>query len=210
MDEKHLINRALHGDLDAFNLLVLGHQDAAFNLAYRLLSDPDAAEDAVQSAMIAAYRGLPGFRGGSFRAWLMRTVSNICYDELRRRHRKPTVPLEPINSQTDEEIETPSWLADRNPSPEMQVETMELETVIMGCIQSLPMEFRTVVILVDIQGFGYAETSLAIGKPVGTVKSRLARARLRLRDCFRGYELESGGYPHFLVAAKTAMSARAE
>ncbi len=187
MDEAALIQEALHGDLDAFNRLVLAYQQMAFNLAYRMLNDDSAAEDATQTAFISAYRHLKQYRGGSFRAWVMRMVTNACYDELRRRQRRPTVALEPIHQEDDEEIESPAWLADHNPQPEEEIESRELEEAIQHCIQDLPEEFRAVVILVDIQGMDYNEVSQAIGKPLGTIKSRLARARLRLRDCLSGF-----------------------
>lgn len=187
MDEAQLITYALDGDLDAFNRLVLAHQEKAFNLAYRMLNDEAAAEDATQTAFISAYRNLSSYRGGSFRAWVMRMVTNTCYDELRRRHRRPTVPLEPLNTEEDEEIESPAWLADDDLSPEEQVESRELEKAISHCIQGLPEEFRAVVVMIDVQGYDYAEVSEAIGKPLGTIKSRLARARLKLRDCLSGF-----------------------
>lgn len=187
MDEARLIDDAVHGDLDSFNRLVLAYQDLAYNLAFRMLSDEAAAEDATQTAFISAYRNLSSYRGGSFKAWVMKMVTNTCYDELRRRHRRPTVPLEPTNPEDDEEIESPSWLEDGNPSPEEQIETQELEEAIQHCIAVLPEEFRAIVIMVDVQGFDYAEASQAVGKPLGTIKSRLARARLRLRDCLSGF-----------------------
>ena len=122
MDETELIQEAIQGDLTAFNRLVLTYQEMAFNLAYRMLNDDDAAEDATQTAFISAYKNLRSYRGGSFRAWVMRMVTNTCYDELRRRHRRPTVPLEPLSAEDDEEIESPAWLADDSASPEDQVE----------------------------------------------------------------------------------------
>lgn len=187
MDEVALVRDAQHGDLDSFNRLVLHYQELAYNLALRMLNDEASAEDATQTAFISAYNHLDSFRGGSFKAWVMRMVTNTCYDELRRRHRRPTVPLEPSNPEDDEEIESPSWLADGSPSPEEQIETRELEAAIQHCIQGLPEEFRAIVIMVDIQGFNYTEASQAIGKPLGTIKSRLARARMRLRDCLSGF-----------------------
>lgn len=183
MDELRLIEDAVRGDLDAFNRLVLAYQDVAFNLAYRMLDDDAAAEDATQTAFISAYRNLSSYRGGSFKAWVMRMVTNTCYDELRRRHRRPTVPLEPSNPEDDEEIESPAWLKDGSASPEERVEVQELESAIQHCIKALPEDFRAIVVMVDVQGFDYTEASQAVGKPLGTIKSRLARARLRLRDC---------------------------
>jgi RNA polymerase sigma-70 factor (ECF subfamily) len=186
MDENALIEQAREGDLNAFNHLVLTYQDMAFNLAARMLDDDDAAADITQTAFISAYKSLDSFRGGSFRAWVMRMVANACYDELRRRKRRPTISLEPVN-EDDEEIESPAWLADDAPSPEDRMEQSELEEALQTCLHGLPDEFRSVVLMVDVEGLDYQEVSLAIGKPLGTVKSRLARARLKMRDCLRQY-----------------------
>jgi RNA polymerase sigma-70 factor (ECF subfamily) len=128
---------------------------------------------------------LSWYRGGSFRAWLLRIVTNACYDELRRRKRHPTTALEPLD-QDDEEIESPDWLTDPGDRPEDAAERAELQAAIQNCLNGLPDEFRLVAVLVDIQGLDYQEASQVIGKPLGTVKSRLARARLRLRDCLQG------------------------
>jgi RNA polymerase sigma-70 factor (ECF subfamily) len=185
MDEAALILSARRGDLDAFNRLVLAYQDLVFSQAYRMMGEMEAAEDAAQEAFIAAFRSLEGFRGGSFKAWLLRIVTNACYDELRRRKRRPTTPLEPVNEDEDE-VESPRWMTDPGDTPEERVERLELERVVQGCLDGLPDEFRAVAILVDVQGFDYIEAAQAIGKPVGTVKSRLSRARLRLRECLQG------------------------
>ena len=186
MDEPALIKEAQSGDLDAFNRLVLAYQDMAYNLAYRMLSDDAAAADATQNAFLSAYRNLGSYRGGSFRAWVLRMVTNSCYDELRRRHRHPTTSLEPATDD-DEEIESPRWLASGEASPEAVVEQGELEQAIQHCLDGLPEEFRSIVIMVDVQGMDYSEVATAIGKPLGTVKSRLARARLKMRGCLQGF-----------------------
>lgn len=185
MDEPALIHSAQHGDLEAFNRLVLAYQDMIFNQTYRMLGEQDAAADAAQNAFISAYRNIAGFRGGSFKAWLLRIATNTCYDELRRRQRRPTVPLEPVN-EDDEEVESPSWLADPGETPEDAAERLELNRAIQHCLEGLPADFRAVVVLVDIQGLDYQEAAQAIRTPVGTIKSRLARARQRLRDCLLG------------------------
>jgi RNA polymerase sigma-70 factor (ECF subfamily) len=187
MDEVALVRGAQNGDLDSFNRLVLAYQEMAFNVAYRMLSDEDAAEDATQAAFLSAYRSLPGYRGGSFRAWVMRMVTNACYDELRRRQRRPTIPLEPMDSEDEEEIESPAWLADDSPSPEQTLEKGELDEAIQSCLTGLPDEFRAVIVMVDIEGMDYQEVSVAINKPLGTVKSRVARARSKLRECLQSY-----------------------
>lgn len=186
MDEIALISSAQRGDLEAFNRLVLTHQDALFNAALRILGDDELAADATQEAFLAAFRGLTGFRGGSFRAWLMRTVTNACYDELRRRKRRPTAPLEP-ESRDGEDVESPSWIADPELSPEQRAEAQELEHAIQHCLENLPMEYRTVVVMADLQGLDYTEVAAAVRVPLGTIKSRLARARLRLRECLQDF-----------------------
>jgi RNA polymerase sigma-70 factor, ECF subfamily len=186
MDEIGLIQSAREGDLDAFNRLVLAYQDVVFNQALRVLGDLHAADDATQEAFISAYNSLRSFRGGSFKAWLLRIVTNACYDELRRLKRRPTTSLEPLDD-SGEEIESPKWLADPNESPEEYADRLQLNRAIQHCLDQLPVDFRVVVTLVDIQGMDYAEVAEVINKPMGTVKSRLARARLRLQDCLQGF-----------------------
>jgi len=186
MDESALIHAARQGDLDSFNRLVLAYQDLVYNQAYRMMGESETAEDATQDTFISAFRKLGTYRGGSFKAWLLRIVTNLCYDELRRRQRRPTTPLEPVDDD-DEEVESPRWLTDPSDSPEEAAEREELIEAIEHCLNSLSIEFRAVVILVDIQGLDYTEAAQVVGKPLGTVKSRLARARLHLRDCLKGF-----------------------
>lgn len=187
MDETALINDAQAGDLDAFNTLILHYQDSVFNTALRILGDEDLAADVTQEAFLSAFRSITSFRGGSFKAWLMRTVTNACYDELRRKKRRPTVPLEPENDD-GEEIDSPRWLADPGLTPEQEAEADDMEHAIQHCLDNLPVEFKSVVIMADIQGMDYSEVAVAVRVPLGTIKSRLARARLRLRECLRGFE----------------------
>ncbi|MGZ9221735.1 MAG: RNA polymerase sigma factor [Anaerolineales bacterium] len=186
MNEEALIHDAQAGSLDAFNALVLHYQDNVFNTALRILGDEDLASDATQEAFISAFRSIASFRGGSFKAWLMRTVTNACYDELRRQKRRPSVPLEP-ESEDGEEIDSPRWLADPSMSPEQKAEADEVEHAIQHCLNNLPVEFKTVVVMADIQGMDYSEVAIAVHVPLGTIKSRLARARLRLRECLQGF-----------------------
>jgi RNA polymerase sigma factor (sigma-70 family) len=186
MDEQLLIQTAQRGDLDSFNTLVLAYQENLFNTALRIMGDEDLAADATQDAFLSAFRNLRSYRGGSFRAWLLRTVTNACYDELRRQKRRPTTPLEPMNSE-DEEIESPHWLADPEHSPEQKAEEAELEHAIQHCLDGLPVDYRSVVVLADIQGLDYSEVAASLKTPLGTIKSRLARARLRLRECLHDF-----------------------
>jgi RNA polymerase sigma-70 factor (ECF subfamily) len=187
MDETALIHSAQNGDLDAFNTLILHYQNSVFNTAVRILGDDDAAEDAAQEAFISAFRSIKSFRGGSFKAWIMRTVTNACYDELRRQKRRPTTPLEP-ETKDGEEMDSPKWLADPHMTPAQKSEADELEHAIQHCLDELPTDFRAVVVLADIQGMDYSEVAAAAQAPLGTIKSRLARARLRQRECLRGFE----------------------
>lgn len=187
MDETALIHAAQNRDLDAFNTLILHYQDTVFNTALRILGDEDQAQDAAQEAFISAFQSITSFRGGSFKAWLMRTVTNACYDELRRQKRKPTIPLEP-ETNDGEEIDSPKWLADKNMTPDQKAEADEVEHAIQHCLDALPTEFRTVVVMADVQGMDYSEVATASRVPLGTIKSRLARARLRLRECLRSFE----------------------
>jgi len=186
MDEVNLIAAAKRGDLKSFNRLVLAYQDLLYYQAYRVMGDPASAEDATQDAFISAFRKIKTFRGGSFTACLLRIVTNACYDELRKRKRRPTTPLIPTDS-ADEEIESPAWLEDGSESPEDTAIRSDMRSALHHCLGELTPEYRTVVVLVDIQGLDYAEASQVIGRPLGTVKSRLARARLQMRDCLQQF-----------------------
>ena len=186
MDEQALIQDALEGDLDAFNSLVLHYQDMAYNVAYRVMGEHDAAGDAAQEAFISAYQKLHQYRGGSFKAWLLRIVTNACYDELRRRQRQPVTPLKP-ELDDGETLENPFWIEDESATPEEQSEESELQEAIQNCINELDDKFRMVLVLVDVEGLDYETAAEAVDTPLGTVKSRLARARDRVQECLQGF-----------------------
>lgn len=186
MNEIALIEDAQSGNLDAFNQLVLAYQNIIYSQAYHILGEVDAANDVTQEAFISAYRNLHLFRGGSFRAWLFRIVTNACYDEYRRRQRHPVTPLEPVN-EYGEEFESPQWIIDPAERPEESLERVELAQALQNCLNQLSVDFRMVVVLCDVQGLDYVDVAKDIGRPLGTVKSRLARARLQLRDCLQGF-----------------------
>jgi len=190
--EKQDISLAQRGDLAAFNALVLAYQDQVYRQAYWMLGEEEAAEDATQEIFLLLYRKLDHFQGGSFKAWLLRIARNYCLDQLRLRKRRPTLPIEACN-EYDEEIETPSWLADPGDSPDIIAERRETQTTILSCVEKLPPEYRTVIVLVDIQEMNYQEAASLLGIPVGTVKSRLARARLQMRDAIRKSSLSETG-----------------
>jgi RNA polymerase sigma factor (sigma-70 family) len=178
--EIRLIQAAQRGDLEAFNQLILRYQNLLFGIALRLLNDEAAASDAVQEALISAFRRFHTFRGDSLRSWLARVVVNACYDEMRKKRRQHSVPLEQYTTEGDE-IETSYWLVDSQADPELQFETSELETVIQKSLNKLAPIYRLMLVLVDIEGMSYEEAAMAAGVPVGTVKSRLARARLQMQ-----------------------------
>ncbi|MGB2962374.1 MAG: sigma-70 family RNA polymerase sigma factor [Anaerolineales bacterium] len=186
MDLKEQIKKSLHGDLDSFNQIVLTYQNLVYNQAYRIIGEPDAAQDAVQEAFISAYKKLHTYRGGSFKSWLLRIVSNACYDEFRRRKRQPVTPLYPENKNGNE-LENVSWLEDSEEKPEDFLLRNELSQAIQTCLDRLEFEFRTIVVLVDLQGMDYKTAAKVIDRPLGTVKSRLARARKSLKDCLKGF-----------------------
>jgi len=178
-EEEKLIRSAKRGNLDAFNALILQYQSQVYNLAYQFLHDPAAADDAAQEAFISAYRALKKFRGGSFRAWLLRIVTNACYDELRRRKRRPAVSLEDFG-EMDEEANP--HLADGGELPEEAAQRGELGALLERTLALLPEEQRIVLFLVDRMGFAYDEVAETMQIRLGTVKSRLARGRSKMRD----------------------------
>jgi RNA polymerase sigma-70 factor (ECF subfamily) len=183
-DEGTLIAAAQRGSLDAFNELVLAYQDQVYNVAYRTMGDPASASDAAQEAFISAFQHIGSFRGrhpSSFKSWLMRIVSNACYDELRRHKRRPTTSIESF--EMDEEA-NPALVSGME-LPEAYAEREEMARAIQAGIMELPADQRIALVLSDVQGFSYQEIAEMIDAPLGTVKSRLSRARGRLRDYLR-------------------------
>jgi RNA polymerase sigma-70 factor (ECF subfamily) len=184
--ENNLIQSAKSGYVDAYNELVLLYQERVFNLALRILADSELAADVTQEAFIAAYQHLNSLRGDSFRPWLFRIVTNRCYDELRRQKRRPSQPLQVTGSEEDQALDEPAYLQDPQISSEDQLAAKQLEQAVQDCLRQLPPEFRSVVVLIDLQGMDYQEARQVIRTPLGTLKSRLARARVRLQDCLQG------------------------
>ena len=179
MDEGSLIAAAQQGKVDAFNELVLAYQQQVYNLAYRILGDPASAADAAQDAFISAFENIGRFRGGSFKSYLLRIVSNRCYDELRRWKRRPATSFEDFG-EVDEEA-NPA-LVNGGERPEDYAERQEMARVIQAGIETLPPDQRITLALSDVQGLSYQEIAEATEASLGTVKSRLARARGKLRD----------------------------
>ncbi|MBI3536677.1 MAG: sigma-70 family RNA polymerase sigma factor [Chloroflexi bacterium] len=178
MDEPENILAAQRGDLNAFNQLVRAHQARVYRTAYRVLGESAAAEDATQDAFIAAFKKMRAFRGGSFSAWLMRIVTNACYDQLRVKKRRPTFSLDALTRDADE----PAFERVASDSPHEAAERAELSAIIQRGLATLAPDQRMIFILVDMEGFDYEQAARATDTNVGTVKSRLSRARAHLRD----------------------------
>jgi RNA polymerase sigma-70 factor, ECF subfamily len=181
-DDDHLVRAARAGDLDAFNLLVLRHERPVFNVCLRILRDVPAAEDATQDTFVRAWASLDSFRGEAVRPWLFRIATNRSYDLLRVRNRRNASSLEAEPF----EIE-PIWTSGGQPeeAPDARALRGELSIHLERAIAALPEDQRTVVILADVQGLDYADVAAATGAALGTVKSRLSRARGRLRQMLR-------------------------
>jgi len=180
MNEPALIASARKGDVDAFNTLVVAYQHQVYNLAYRIMGDEASASDATQEAFISAYKHMQSFRGESFKSWIYRIVTNACYDELRRRKRKPATSLEGLVDNSDTEIEYD--IPDESAGPEDRLEQRNLAEAIQSGIGTLPSDQRITLVLSDVQGMSYEEIAAITGANLGTVKSRLSRARAKLRD----------------------------
>ena len=193
MNQYHLIERSLQGDLDAFNQLVIEYQGLGYSVAYRLLDDGDSAADALQDSFIKAFRALGNYRGGSFKSWLMRIVVNTCYDHIRSRQRRRTDSLDDMPV---EEEYIPE-LTDRSESPQEFAERRELQALISAAFTELPEVQRTAIVLCDVEGYAYEEIAEITSVAVGTVKSRISRARSRVRDYLSQHsELLPAAYRH--------------
>lgn len=201
-DEQTILLHASAGDLEAYNQLVSRYENLAYRHAYALLGNPDLAADATQESFIKAFQAINTFRGGSFRGWLLRIVTNSAYDLFRRFRRHPTQTLFP-EGEDGEEIESPSWIADPAASVQATVEQNEFTRDIYRTLAELPDIYRIVLTLVDVHELDYQEAAQALNVPVGTVKSRLARARLRMKQRLEGriqYEGQFDGTQAGLVA----------
>ncbi|MGE5138215.1 MAG: sigma-70 family RNA polymerase sigma factor [Rudaea sp.] len=176
--EEQLVRNAQNGDVWAFNELVRAYQSLAYHIAYRVLADGEVAADATQEAFILAYKHIGAFRGGSFKAWLLRIVTNSCYSQLRTKQRKPVVSLD----SAVEPDKQRGRLQARDESPEDYAERRELNATIQQGLKTLPNDQRMTLVLSDIEGLSYKEIAVMTGTNMGTVKSRLARARALLRD----------------------------
>ena len=191
MTEAQTIQSAQNGDLAAFNRLVMSYQGLAYNVAYRVMGNADAAADATQDAFVKAFKSIQQYRGGSFKGWLLRIVSNTCYDRLRYDSRRPTEALEPDDGECGDFA---PYLLDPAAPPEKKVEQHEMAQMLQNAIDQLPPDQRLILVLNDVEGFSYREIAEATGLALGTVKSRLSRARLKMRHILQRQELLPAQY----------------
>jgi RNA polymerase sigma-70 factor (ECF subfamily) len=180
--EQRLIDAAKQGDLASFNVLVTMHVRAVYGLCFRMLREQMAAEDAAQDAFLKAWSSIGSFRGEAFRAWLLRIATNRCYDVIRAKGRRPADSLDALPFETE-----PFWTsqASGDEHPEQHVARAELSRCLEQALSALPDDQRLVIILSDIEERSYEEIAEIAGVAVGTVKSRLSRARAKLRESLR-------------------------
>jgi RNA polymerase sigma-70 factor (ECF subfamily) len=190
--DRELVERFQAGDRGAFDDLVRAHYRRVYNIAYRILGDPDTASDAAQAAMVRAFNGLAAYRHSSaFTTWLYRIVVNVSLDHARHAKRSTTVSLEPPD---DEHASLAEQLpADEVDDPSASLLRRERALAVQRTLVALPAFQRTVLVLYELQGLAYEEIGEILGVPVGTVKSRLNRARHAFAREFAGH-LELFGF----------------
>jgi RNA polymerase sigma-70 factor, ECF subfamily len=177
--DRALVEETVRGSLDAFNRLVLRHQDFLFGLVYRLVPDRDQAADVVQEAFLSAYKNVASFRGGSVKSWLGRIAINGAMDLQRSRRRRPTQPYP--------ELEDESWQPPDKSEAEPEARSIALERsrVLATALDQLNPDQKACIVLFDVQGYDYAEIAEMMQVEVGTVKSRIHRGRLALRNALQ-------------------------
>lgn len=181
MTESELVRAARSGDQSAFETLVKANQAMAYQLAYRMTGNPEDAADLTQEAFLNAWRGLSAFDGrSSFSTWLYRLTSNACIDFLRREKRRVSLSMT-LEDEEDEEGRQAD-LPDQRFSPQRELEKKEAAEALRRGLAALTPEYREILTLRELEGYSYQELSRELGLEEGTVKSRLARARLALRE----------------------------
>jgi RNA polymerase sigma-70 factor (ECF subfamily) len=193
-----LVERCRNGDLTAFDEIVALHQNRIYNLCFWSLGDADEAADATQETFLRAWRAIARFRGESaFATWLHRIALNVTHDAARRRGRAP-LPFSATTSTDDEEL-SGTDPPDLTPGPGEIAAQHERRLAVRRALAALPENHRTVLVLFDIEGYSYEEAAALLQLPMGTLKSRLNRARValreRLEDCRELFE--EGASPTF-------------
>lgn len=195
MEEAQLIELARNGDRDAFAQLLQRYEKPVYHQALRMVGSAEDAADMTQDAFIKAWQGLPNFQGGSsFSTWLYRITGNVCIDFLRREKKRRGEP-----SLDDEDSGLAAQLADPAPSPQRALEREELRQAVSAALSRLSDDHRQVLVLREVSGLSYEEIGQALDLSPGTVKSRLARARLSLANFLR----KSGNISDYLPSIST-------
>jgi RNA polymerase sigma-70 factor (ECF subfamily) len=173
-----LIERARSGDTRAFEELARREERALYRHALRIVGTTSDAEDIVQDALFSAWRSIASFQGISFRAWLFRIATNRALDQLRSRKRRPELPLDPPD---DDEV---TWAEPVAPGPDLTQLAGDREALaaVETALEALPAEQRTALLLRDVEGFAYEEIAVITSVEIGTVKSRIHRGRLAVRN----------------------------
>ena len=184
-NERDLVDRAKFGDIEAFEQLIEGCQKRVFNIAYRMIGNYDDANELAQEVLLKAFRSIKSFKGDSlFSTWIYKVTANVCLDEIRRRKKRMVVSLDEDIEYNDGEVKR--QIPDNSPTPDVEAETNELKKAVNKSIQELPDDYKSMIILRDIQGFSYDEISKIVNCPEGTVKSRINRARQALKKILQG------------------------
>lgn len=179
LEHQLLVERSKKGDKIAFEHLVQLYENKVYTIAYRLMGNHADAADLAQDSFIKIYQALPNFRGdASFNTWIYHITVNVCRDEMRKRQRRPTVSLdEPTNSNgSTYEIRS------TDPGPEEELDRNETRAMVQQCLNSLSDDYRTVLVMREIKEMSYDEIAEILGCSLGTVKSRLSRARQALKE----------------------------
>ena len=196
-EESRIVQKVLRGDVNAFEKLVLEYEKNVYNIALRMTGNSEDASDMTQEAFIKAYNSLQSFRGDSkFSVWIYRIATNVCLDFLRSKSRRPTVSLS-VEDNEGEEVQLD--VADESQSPELLLDRQMTRESVRRGLETLTPEYRQILLLREIQGLSYDEISQALGLEVGTVKSRIFRARKKL--C--AFLLQDGNIPEFTSSLRT-------
>ncbi|MCX6361846.1 MAG: sigma-70 family RNA polymerase sigma factor [Armatimonadetes bacterium] len=183
-DDMLLIQRTREGDRSSFDRLIRRHERRVYNLAYRLCGNPDDAADVAADAFVRVYNSLASFRGdASFLTWIYRITTNIYLDARKRKRARPQVSLDELVEMDDSAITR--QYEDHAPLPTEVAELNERARALQGAVSRLPDYQRVMVVMYHVEGKSYEEIAAAAGLPIGTVKSRLNRARLALRELLK-------------------------
>jgi RNA polymerase sigma-70 factor (ECF subfamily) len=181
-DDRDLVGRARRGDREAFTQLIVQYQVPLYNMALRMVGRPDDAADIAQEAFLRAWEKIRTLRDAPFKSWLFQIAANLCYDHFRRGRRYGVMPDE---DQTSSQASNVVGLGIATPDPQERAEANERTRLVRDCIKALDHDMRIAIILRDVNGMAYDEISAVLRVPLGTVKSRIARARAQVQERLR-------------------------